>query len=220
MCPQNPAQPVTPRCWIRQGMRNWLCPKPHTCQDNKDSAAAAPLQASPAQGELVWSSCPKLGLLLALIDAQCHFSGGKGFGHSTASSSKLGWGCQEVLGAGGATPLCLATPGHPAHAGHLPRHQNCRILLCPKQEHPTVLARLALPGITGIPWSTAPPAQMGSSSENLAEALGSDPRALPSPGFPCLRLRTQGLAARAGLLGAASGTPGHPRAAARSPGLG
>lgn len=81
MCPQNPTQPGVSPCWIRQGMRNWLC------QDNKDSAAPAPLQANPARGELVWSSCPKLGLLLALIDAQHHFSGGKGFGHSTA---KLG----------------------------------------------------------------------------------------------------------------------------------
>lgn len=132
-------------------MRNWLCPKSHTCQDNKDSAAPAPLQAS---------SCLKLCLLLALIDAQWHSCGGKGFEHSTASTCKLGWGCQEVLEAGGATSLCLATPGHPSHTGHLPRHQNCRILFIPEREDPTVLAHSALPGITGIPWSPAPPAQL------------------------------------------------------------
>lgn len=141
---------------------------------------------------------PKLGLLLALMDPWLHFSGGKGFGHSSASTSELGWGCQEVLGAGGALSLCLATPGHPSHAAHLPRHQNCRILFHATQEHLTVPAHSALPGITGIPWSPA----LGSSSENLAEAPGSDPRALPGSGFPCLR--TQGLAAKAGLSGAAA----------------
>lgn len=64
MGPQNPAQPVAPQCWIRQGMRNWLCPKPRTYQGNKDGAAPAPLRANPAQGELVWSLAQSWGSCL------------------------------------------------------------------------------------------------------------------------------------------------------------
>lgn len=144
MCPQNPAEPVTPQSWIRQGMRSWLCPKSPPCQESKDSAA--PLQANPAQAELLWGSYLKLGLLLALTDAQCHFSGGNGFGHST---SKPGWGCQEVLGE--PSPCAWPPQDTPPMQGISPGTKSegfCFVLS-------TVLAHFALPGITSIPWSPA-----------------------------------------------------------------
>lgn len=132
------------------------------------------------------------------------------FGHSTASTPKLGWGCQEVLGAGGTISLCLPPPGHPSHSGGIsPGTKTCRILFYPKQEHP------ALPGITGIPWSPAPPAQLWEAALKTwlrLRAVTREPspaQAFP-PSLPLSRHRVW--QPEPGSWEWLPGTPGHPRA--------
>lgn len=144
---------------------------------------------------------------------------------------------RRCRGAGGDTSCCPATRGHPPRARHLPRHQNCSFLFRATHEHLTSCSSAhcsaqrdeASAGALQPPGSAHVLHLQHVSRKQLQKLgrgagqpqAGSDLRALPSSGFPCLRSEVFG--SQSWTLGSGicllSWTPRCPLAAVKSPGL-